>query len=204
MFSFRGHSSGSDSRFGAIARLFLRFLQIVFAITVAGLYGTDIDSERKVDGYDKSKWVRDILSARVMRKQSLTELFCSLDLCCGCRIHGRNNCLGLHDTANQIMDILRLGLYYIVGSHIKDSLQADDGRMLLILAHSILWVAVFGVFGKIYIDEEPDRLGIQRMRNAVWIDLINMLLWFISTVYGVTMFIRNRRHMTLHTGRATA
>lgn len=74
---------------------------------------------------------------------------------------------------------------------------------LLMLAYSILWVAVFGVFGKLYVDEEPDRLGIQRMRNAVWIDLINMLLWFISIVYSLTMFIQNRRHRTLHTGRAT-
>ena len=57
MFSFRGHSSGGDGRLGKILRIFLRFLQIVFAITVAGLYGTDIDSERKVDEYDKSKWV---------------------------------------------------------------------------------------------------------------------------------------------------
>ena len=203
MFSFRGHSSGSSSRFGSIARIFLRFLQIVFAVTVAGLYGTDIDSERKVDEYDRSKWVGNTLLAYPFENQSLTKFFCPSDLCCGCRVLGCNHCLGLLDTVYQIMDILRLGFCLIVSSTIFDGLVVDDEGVALILVHSILWVAVFGVFGKLYIDEEPDRLGIQRMRNAVWVDLINMLLWFISTVYGVTMFIRNRKHATLHTGRAT-
>lgn len=204
MFSFRGHSSGSGSRFGAIARIFLRFLQVVFAITVAGLYGTDIDSERKVDGYDKSKWVRKLFPLNCLYMALADEDPLLVDLCCGCRVPGCNYCLGLHHTFDQVVDVFCLGLDTIVSSFVVDGLKSSDERIWLILTHSILWVAVFGVFGKLYIDEEPDRLGIQRMRNSVWIDLINMLLWFISTVYGVTMFIRNRRNMTLHTGRATA
>jgi hypothetical protein len=63
----------------------------------------------------------------------------------------------------------------------------------------ILWVAVFGLFGKLYIHEKRGMDGgTQRMKNAVWIDLINMLLWFVSPIFG---FVGGNR--SLHTGRAT-
>ena len=40
------------------------------------------------------------------------------------------------------------------------------------------------------------------MKNAVWVDLVNMLLWLLTAIIGVVMFfMRNKR--TLHTGRAT-
>ena len=69
---------------------------------------------------------------------------------------------------------------------------------------SILWAAVFGVFGKLYINANPQGdSGIQRMKNAVWVDLVNMLLWLISAVYGLTIFFLGRNRKTLHTGRAT-
>jgi hypothetical protein len=45
--------------------------------------------------------------------------------------------------------------------------------------------------------------GVQRMKNAVWIDLINMLLWFLSAIYSAVLFFRFRGHRSLHTGRAT-
>jgi len=47
----------------------------------------------------------------------------------------------------------------------------------------ILWVAVFGIFGKLFIHEDAEgNKDIERMKSAVWIDLINMLLWFISAI----------------------
>ncbi|KAL1604857.1 hypothetical protein SLS60_004397 [Paraconiothyrium brasiliense] len=53
----------------------------------------------------------------------------------------------------------------------------------------ILYVAAFGVFGKMYIKEDPEgNGGVQRMKNAVWILLVNMLLWFVSFVYGAVVF----------------
>ena len=68
---------------------------------------------------------------------------------------------------------------------------------------SILWVAVFGVFGKMYIKENAEGdSGVQRMKNAVWVDLTNMLLWFISTLYAAALFFKNRNRKSLHTGRA--
>ncbi|KAF6239155.1 hypothetical protein HO173_003028 [Letharia columbiana] len=66
----------------------------------------------------------------------------------------------------------------------------------------ILWVAVFGVFGKIYIHAKPVNGGVKRMKNAVWVDLVNMLLWLVTAVVSVVIFFTMRGERSLHTGRA--
>lgn len=68
--------------------------------------------------------------------------------------------------------------------------------------NSILWVAVFGVFGKIYIHAKPVNGGVKRMKNAVWVDLVNMLLWLVTAVVSVVTFFTMRGERSLHTGRA--
>jgi len=41
----------------------------------------------------------------------------------------------------------------------------------------ILWIALFGLFGNMYIKEKAEGdNGVQRMKNAVWVDLVNALL----------------------------
>ena len=77
------------------------------------------------------------------------------------------------------------------------------GRMLTV--YSILWVAVFGVFGNKYIhDHNPNHdATISRMKNAVWIDLVNMLLWLVTAVMATVAFFSLRGGKSLHTGRAT-
>jgi hypothetical protein len=71
--------------------------------------------------------------------------------------------------------------------------------------HSILWFALFGIFGKFYInaDHTPKQSGIIRMKRAVWIDLVNALLWLITAAYATAIFLRARKGKTTHTGRAT-
>lgn len=70
--------------------------------------------------------------------------------------------------------------------------------------HRILWIALFGLFGKMFINEDPEgNAGTVRMKNAVWVDLANVLLWLISALYGAVLFVRHRRGKSLHTGRAT-
>lgn len=67
----------------------------------------------------------------------------------------------------------------------------------------ILWVAVFGLFGSMYIHENPEGdSGVKRMKNAVWVDLINMLLWLLSAVAGAVAWFTGRSNKSLHTGRA--
>jgi hypothetical protein len=62
----------------------------------------------------------------------------------------------------------------------------------------VLWLAQVGVFGTIY---SPNVKGeyqhaansTARMHAAIWIDLINMLLWFTTTVLGIAWCIRTRK-----------
>ncbi|KAG8525861.1 uncharacterized protein KY384_000621 [Bacidia gigantensis] len=67
----------------------------------------------------------------------------------------------------------------------------------------ILWAAVFGIFGKMYIHEHTEgNGGIKRMKNAVWIDLVNMLLWLVTAVMATVAFFSLKGGRSLHTGRA--
>lgn len=62
---------------------------------------------------------------------------------------------------------------------------------------------MFGVFAKMYIHEKAEGDGgITRMKHAVWVDLINMLLWLVTAIMGVVLFFTMREGRSLHTGRA--
>jgi Zn-dependent protease len=67
----------------------------------------------------------------------------------------------------------------------------------------VLWIAVFGVFGKMYIGENPEgNGGIKRMKNAVWIDLVNALLWLIASIAAAGYWWKHRDNRSRFTGRA--
>lgn len=67
----------------------------------------------------------------------------------------------------------------------------------------ILWTALFGLFGNMYINEDPEGNGdIKRMKNAVWVDLANMLLWFIHTAGAAAYWWFHRERHSRFTGRA--
>lgn len=51
------------SSFGGLVRFALRFLQFVLAITVAGLYGIDLDRARKAGVYTDGRWVFAVVTA---------------------------------------------------------------------------------------------------------------------------------------------
>lgn len=71
----------------------------------------------------------------------------------------------------------------------------------------ILWLTLFGLFGKMYIGVYPEKkdekdskesgLGdsgrIDRMRHAVWIDLINLLLWVSTSSWILLKWLKARR-----------
>jgi hypothetical protein len=62
-------------------------------------------------------------------------------------------------------------------------------------------MAQVGVFGNIYMRHDSDiqqpyvqvTQSVTRMRAAVWIGFINMLLWLLTTVLGVAWCIRTRK-----------
>jgi len=68
----------------------------------------------------------------------------------------------------------------------------------------ILWISLFGLFGNMYIKEHAEGdSGVQRMKNAVWVDLVNALLWLISAVGMILFWVKHRGTRTRWTGRAT-
>lgn len=67
----------------------------------------------------------------------------------------------------------------------------------------ILWAAVAGVFGSMYLHENPEMdTGVQRMKVAVGFDLASLILWFITGVMSAILYFTSGRR-SLHTGRAT-
>jgi hypothetical protein len=54
-----------------------------------------------------------------------------------------------------------------------------------------------------YIGEDPEGVkGVQRMKNAVWVDLTSALLWLIAALAAFGYWWRHRETRTRFTGRA--
>ncbi|KAL7621216.1 hypothetical protein AAE478_008533 [Parahypoxylon ruwenzoriense] len=67
----------------------------------------------------------------------------------------------------------------------------------------VLWIALFGLFGSMYIHEDAEGNGdIQRMKNAVWVNLANAMLWLIGFVASATYWWTHRDRRSRFTGRA--
>jgi len=67
----------------------------------------------------------------------------------------------------------------------------------------VLWIAVFGVFGKLYIGTNPQGdAGQIRMHHAIWVDLTNALLWLVTAALMAVYLMRTRHNRTQFTGRA--
>lgn len=62
----------------------------------------------------------------------------------------------------------------------------------------VLWLAQVGVFGSIYIPSvQPEYMGVTlsvgRMRAAVWISLINMVLWLLTALLRIVWCVNARK-----------
>ncbi|KAF3939747.1 hypothetical protein ABW19_dt0208841 [Dactylella cylindrospora] len=67
----------------------------------------------------------------------------------------------------------------------------------------ICWTTVFGIFAKLYLDEDPEgNHDIEQMRDAMWLDLVNWILWLISSLVGFWYYWRYRNQKTKLTSRA--
>lgn len=67
----------------------------------------------------------------------------------------------------------------------------------------VFWIALFGIFGKLYIGEDPEGdKNIQRMKNAVWVNLTSALLWLIAALLTLGYWTKHRDSRTRFTGRA--
>ncbi|MCJ1412964.1 hypothetical protein MMC19_007065 [Ptychographa xylographoides] len=144
---------------GFIVHTVVRFFQFVLALTVIGLYGTDLNNARIAHVYADGKWVYAVVVAVLAAVTAL---------------------------------VFMVPFFKTYKAFPWDFIVC------------FLWVVVFGIFGNLYIRENAEGdAGIQRMKNAVWVDLANMLLWLISALFGLFMFFKFRGGKSLHTGRAT-
>ncbi|KZF23025.1 hypothetical protein L228DRAFT_238912 [Xylona heveae TC161] len=149
MIYFINKSPSQGGLIGAGLRTTLRFLQFVMALTVAGLYGVDLNNVRKHGLKPDPAWVY----------------------------------------AEVIAGFAALTCIFFLIPFVKSwYLFAWDATLF------ILWIAVFGVFAQKYGHKQVDgNAAVQRMKNAVWVDLVNVLLWLISATYGAIRFFYSRR-----------
>jgi hypothetical protein len=95
-----------------------------------------------------------------------------------------------------------LGYAALVGSKECDHTVIEETN----ITGSMLWLAMFGIFSNIYLHRglgEKERYqgtDTKRMQYAAWIDLTNVLLWFLSAIGGIVAFFAIRKQRSLHTG----
>ncbi|KAF4637238.1 hypothetical protein G7Y89_g854 [Cudoniella acicularis] len=148
-----GLKHGCELTMGYILHTIYRFLQLVLALTVCGLYGTDLNAADKQHKYSDGKWVYAVVTGSL---SAFTAVFYMIPFAS------------------------RIPLIFIWDSILF-----------------ILWIALFGLFGNMYIhtDAQGDK-GIQRMKNAVWVDLVCTLLWLGSAVGMAVYWARHRGQRT--------
>jgi hypothetical protein len=145
---------------GYIAHSVFRFIQLVLALTVCGLYGVDLHKANKEHKYSDGKWVYAEVTASLSAFTAVIYL---------------------------IPFMSRFPFAFVWDTILF-----------------VLWIALFGLFGSMYIKEHAEGdSGVQRMKNAVWVDLTNALLWLISAVGMLVYFWKHRNNKTRWTGRAT-
>ena len=67
---------------------------------------------------------------------------------------------------------------------------------------AVFWLAIFGKWAQVFLSRDPnnskddyDSTNTQQMKNMIWIDLINLSLWFMTALYGTLVFFRRRRQI---------
>lgn len=52
---------------------------------------------------------------------------------------------------------------------------------------------MLGIFARLYIDDHPNGDGSSKqVKSAAFVDLTNMILWFVTGLCGAAVFVRTR------------
>ncbi|KAH6894641.1 hypothetical protein B0T10DRAFT_258236 [Thelonectria olida] len=143
--------------FETVPRLICRGLQFLFAIIACGFYGNRVQADDKADDGFSPEW----LFAIVVAGASAT-------------------------TAILFVALTPLGAIPYFGSKLKlvKTYRAFAWDLILFVA----WMVVFGIFAGIFLKRDSDDpykgSSTSLMKVAVWIDLVNAILWLVSGVYG--------------------
>lgn len=167
----------------------LRFLQFVFGLTVIGLYGRDVHHDHEDHDAYHAKWVFALI-------------------------------VGFLATSTAAIHMILPFLKKRVNSSSNPKLHLPQFVWEAVLC--IIWLTVFGIFGKMYIGVYPtdsssssskrdstssssssdsdsttsvlgDASKINRMRHAVWVDLVNLLMWVFTASWVLLRWLKGRR-----------
>jgi hypothetical protein len=98
------------------------------------------------------------------------------------------------------MSLVTSFLYFATGFMFEFRAFALMAAWDLILA--ILWAAVAGIFGTMYIGEKAEMDNkITQMKAAAGFDIANVILWLITGGYGVYVFFISKGTELMHKGR---
>lgn len=161
----------------------VRFLQFVFGLTVIGLYGKDVRHDHE-DGQWHAKWVFAMITAFLATSTAAVHM---------------------------ILPFLTRRANYQPNPKLKLPLFVWEFVLC------VLWLTLFGIFGKMYIGVYPseskhsgkrdtdtssnsssssglgDASKINRMRHAVWIDLVNLIMWIVTASWVLLRWLKSRR-----------
>ncbi|KAK2756581.1 hypothetical protein FQN54_005474 [Arachnomyces sp. PD_36] len=153
-----GGSGGSRSTISTLLEAVLRFFQIIFGITVIGLYAQVVD---KVENWEDDFDGR--IDFRLAKSYPYT-------------------------VAIGVISVISAIIYLILPIFLPRLLRLPLFFYDLFLFFN--WVIVFGIFGNIFLKIDPFWFDVEggadlkRMRDACYIDMINMLLWFVGGVWA--------------------
>ncbi|KAJ5134165.1 hypothetical protein N7526_005530 [Penicillium atrosanguineum] len=158
----------------------LRFFQFVFGLAVIGLYGQDVHHDHKAKDTWNAKWVFALIVGFLATSTAVIHL---------------------------IVPFLTRKVNYRPGA----KLQLPRFAWEFVLC--VLWLTLFGIFGKLYIGVYPsdsnsdsskrdatsttselgDASKINRMRHAVWVDLVNLVFWAVTASWALLQWLKARR-----------
>ncbi|KAJ5381682.1 uncharacterized protein N7496_004110 [Penicillium cataractarum] len=166
----------------------VRFLQFVFGLTVIGVYGKDVRHDHD-DGHTwNAKWVFAMITAFLATSTAAVHM---------------------------ILPFLMRRVTY------RPNLKLKLPQFVWEFILCVLWLTLFGIFGKMYIGVYPsesndsgkrdtdtttssssssssdsglgDASKINRMRHAVWIDLVNLVMWVVTASWVLLRWLKSRR-----------
>ncbi|KAJ5908177.1 hypothetical protein N7495_000859 [Penicillium taxi] len=167
------------SKFMAGCISFLRFLQLVFGLTVIGLYGRDVHHDHKYEDTWNSKWVYALVTGFLATSTALAHMVLPF-------------CMSRTGASNPALRLPQFAWEFVL---------------------CVLWLTLFGLFGKIYLGvyavdvsvetsssssrrsttTSDDAAKINRMRHAVWIDLVNLLFWLVTASWVLLQWLKGRK-----------
>ncbi|KAL3439841.1 hypothetical protein BJX65DRAFT_300848 [Aspergillus insuetus] len=143
----------------------IRYIQLAFSLAVVSLYTQDLNKGQSEFAPSRARWVYAVVTGYI-------------SLATGALY-------------------LTLNWWYKLRS--KPLIECKAGWSLPLFLWEItiviLWLVVFGIFGKLYIGVEVSGGGsheshLTAMHRAVWVDLVNLILW---TITGTWRGLRWRR-----------